>query len=344
MKEVIGSATLYLGDVRDVLKELPDESVHCCVTSPPYWGLRDYGFDGQIGLEPTIEEYVEKILSVFQEVKRVLSDDATLWLNIGDCYHSGDRGGWRGDAHRWEKSELQQGNRGNAATVRPNRLPQAGLKDKDLVGVPWRVAFALQADGWYLRSDIIWHKPNPMPESVTDRPTKSHEYIFLLSKSQRYYYDHEAVKEPTLPESISRYDRGRSETHKWADGGPGNQTTARSFGHMRVHGNKPGRDDGGMACNDRTGRYRNKRSVWTVSTTSFPGAHFATFPPKLIEPCILAGCPEGGIVLDTFSGSGTTAVVAHNLGRKSIMIDGQPEYYAMGKKRIQGAQMQQRLF
>lgn len=384
VKEVIGSATLYLGDVRDVLKELPDESVHCCVTSPPYWGLRDYGFKGQIGLEKTPEEYVRVIVSVFREVRRILRDDGTLWLNIGDCYATGagkvgDHPGGGEQGKRWAGNHPGRANQnvgrghpkradGSGGHVylgpmqQPNRMPQEGLKPKDLVGIPWRVAFALQADGWWLRQDIIWSKPSPMPESVTDRCTKSHEYIFLLSKSQRYYYDQESIKEPAAygvpnsPESIkSPYGQGYTRRANkpvagWATGA----TDHSAIAHARPK--DAGRKEQGLRQSTKFGSVagwrkdeklrsssRNKRSVWSVATEPCPEAHFATFPQKLIEPCILAGCPEGGVTLDPFSGYGTTSVVAHNLGRRSVAIEGKPEYYAMAKSRIQGVQMQQRL-
>lgn len=347
MKEVIGNATLYLGDVRNILEELPDETVHCCVTSPPYWGLRDYGFDGQIGLEPTPGEYVNSIISVCQEIRRILRDDGTLWLNLGDSYATGagkvgDHPGGGEQGKRWTGNHPGRANqnvgRGTPSRAdgrgdhvylgppqQPNRMPQKGLKPKDLVGIPWRVAFALQADGWYLRSDIIWHKPNPMPESVTDRPTKSHEYIFLLSKSQKYHYDHEAIKEPAQ------------------DWGTRNRVNSSYVGHEVYLGGAQTITTGVHDCKYAESG-RNKRSVWSVATRPYAGAHFATFPQKLIEPCILAGCPSGGVVLDPFSGSGTTAVVAHNLGRKSIMIEANPDYYALARERIYQAQRQGTLF
>jgi len=257
--------TLYQGDALEILRRLPSSSVHTCVTSPPYWGLRDYGVEGQIGLEETPEEYVEKLVAIFREVRRVLRDDGTLWLNLGDSYASKPCGGIGHNAKVGTTKKAIQKSAG---------IP-AGLKPKDLVGIPWRVAFALQADGWYLRRDIIWHKPNAMPESVKDRPTTAHEYIFLMSKSPVYYYDADAIREPYSPESLPRVMRGRSEKHKWSDGGPGNQSIAKSLE---------------KACSNPKGR--NKRSVWTVSTKPFKGAHFAVFPPDLIEPCILAGSPE----------------------------------------------------
>ncbi len=267
------------GDCREVIKTLPAESVNCCVTSPPYWGLRDYGCEGQIGLESTPEEYVGKLVEVFREVRRVLQDDGTLWLNLGDSYASGGR-----DGHGKRVGYKQQTNRGMCGEADPRRAPQPdGLKPKDLVGIPWRVAFALQADGWYLRSDIIWAKPNPMPESVTDRPTKAHEYMFLLAKSERYYYDAEAIKEPAICGTDLGLLLGRN-----AGGDDANMVAwhAQSIADRQAGGvdSKTGNPSG----------TRNRRSVWTVATDPYSGAHFATFPPALILPCILAGCPPAG--------------------------------------------------
>lgn len=291
--------TLLIGDVRKALKTLPEESIQTCVTSPPYWGLRDYGTPGQLGLEPTPEEYVANMVEVFRDVRRVLRDDGTLWLNLGDSYANSNMSPHSG----------QRADRDQTAMSGITRIPTGGLKPKDLVGIPWRVAFALQADGWYLRSDIIWHKPNPMPESVTDRPTKAHEYIFLLSKSQSYFYDAEAIREKGV------YPAGTK-------GGKGSQARNRQKG-----------------VNSRPEEYatysgiRNKRTVWTVATRPFPGSHFATFPPELIEPCILAGSPKGGTVLDPFGGSGTTTMVAEKLGRNSVYIDLNPDYLELAKQR-----------
>lgn len=325
----------YVGDVRDGLIEmsLADVRVQTCVTSPPYWGLRDYGVSGQIGLERTVGEYIETMVHVFELLRDVLADDATVWLNMGDCYHSSDRGGYRNDAHRWEKSGLQSKNRGNATTIRPNRLPQGGLKDKDLVGVPWRLALALQADGWWLRQDIIWHKPNPMPESVTDRCTKAHEYLFLLSKSQRYYFDHKAFREPSVGESQHDLTGGFAS----APGQPphGTRKSKRPDGwasHAGDHGtiHKNGREKGAPA---EIAPGRNKRSVWTIPTEPYPDAHFATFPQALVEPYILAGSRPGDIVLDPFMGSGTTAMVAERLGRRWIGCELNPEYALLIEKR-----------
>jgi DNA modification methylase len=355
--------TVYQGDCREVMAAMEPESVHCVVTSPPYWGLRDYGTatwvggdegcdhlfsrandrlmvgsdgklgrnntswttrdgtakggncpkgcgavrqDSQLGLEPTPEAFVANMVDVFREVRRVLRKDGTLWLNLGDSYAaSGERSNNNGTG------ATTMGTLNKAAGLRLPRVSH-GLKPKDLVGIPWRVAFALQADGWYLRSDIIWSKPNPMPESVTDRPTKAHEYVFLLTKSARYYYDADAVREPH--ESLDhhlRYPNSRyAETGKWGDNG------------------KSGGVEGGM---NPAGR--NLRSVWTIATAPYPGAHFATFPRKLVEPCVKAGCPSDGTVLDPFAGSGTTGLVAQSLGRRAVLIDLNGDYLVQAMAR-----------
>jgi DNA modification methylase len=310
------------GDAIEVLKTMPDQCINTCVTSPPYWGLRDYGVEGQIGLEKTPEEYVSKIVEVFREVKRVLRDDGTLWLNLGDSYAGSGKGAWD---NKEVQKEVYVPDK-DSPQCKLKKVPQ-GLKPKDLVGIPWMVAFALRADGWYLRSDCIWHKPNPMPESVTDRPTKAHEYIFLLSKSQHYYYDHEAIKEPAA------YD-GRKDT--LLKGSP-----------KYKKGVVPGQVAHSMAAkgherwkkNERGEYVRNKRSVWTVPTQPFPEAHFAVYPPALITPCILAGCPVGGTVLDPFAGSGTTLLVATQHNRKSIGIELNPEYIEIAKRRLNSVQL-----
>ena len=325
--------TLHLGDCLDVMRGMEAESVDCCVTSPPYYGLRDYGHDGQIGLEPSPQEYVAKMVAVFREVRRVLSDDGTLWLNLGDSYAAA-RGGTHQPAETLaggKSGKTPSGgcvNRDRYAGRNPTRdAPSIGLKHKDLIGIPWRVAFALQEDGWYLRQDIIWHKPNPMPESVTDRCTKAHEYLFLLSKSPRYYYDKDAIKEPSVDaeKSAARY--------KSAFGGAKNEALlATDQVHTRPIGM---REFDGM---------RNKRSVWTVTTKPFKGAHFATFPPDLIEPCVLAGCRPGGVVLDPFGGAGTTAVVALRHGRKAFLCELNPEYLEIARARIEAATAQPDMF
>jgi DNA modification methylase len=311
------NVTLYNAHALEALRAMNDESVQVCVTSPPYWGLRDYGVAGQMGLERTPEQYVASMVAVFAEVRRVLRADGTLWVNLGDSYaaHPGQR------KMTDKVGAKQETNTGSNST---GSRSVDGLKPKDLVGIPWRVAFALQADGWYLRSDIIWHKPNPMPESVTDRPTKSHEYLFLLSKSVRYYYDAAAVKEPLKADTLARYERGRGENPKYRGGGPGNQTIARTLDHMRRSGNKERRLDTPTRRNDHqatgipwedNGTGRNRRTVWEIPTKSYSGAHFATYPPKLVEPCILAGSRPGDVVLDPFNGAGTTGLVASEHGR-----------------------------
>ena len=357
------------GDALTELGRLPDESVHCCVTSPPYWGLRDYGtadweggdpgcdhsagtdrndsgkregaltggplpggtkyhrhvcpkcgarrIDAQIGLEPTPEAYVASLVEVFRQVRRVLIDDGTLWLNLGDSYSAGTIG------------RTDHGSGNPTSTLGPQRdgLPDGtyiggkqrpcppGMKPKDLVGIPWRVAFALQADGWYLRQDIIWSKPNPMPESVRDRCTKAHEYVFLLSKSSRYYYDAEAVKEESVYPDDNRKERQKPEDYAARMGDSGQLRAVIS------------------PSNARTYPYRNRRSVWTVPTAPYQDAHFATYPPDLIRPCIRAGCPPDGTVLDPFAGSGTTGMVALEEARRAILIELNPEYIPMIEKR-----------
>lgn len=261
------------GDVREKLASLPDETVHCCVTSPPYWGMRDYGYSGQIGAEGTIEEYVSNLVSCFRDVHRVLRSDGTFWLNIANTYTSGGRG-WR---------DKDSKNKGRAMSYRPDT--PAGLKPKDLIGVAWMVAMALQRDGWYLRSDIIWHKPNCQPESVRDRVTVSHEYLFMFSKNENYYFDQEAIKEST---------------------------------------------------SDGRGR-KNRRTVWQINTEPCKEAHFAVFPRALIRPCILAGSPKGGLVLDPFFGSGTVGLVAIETGRRCVGIEVKPDYVDIAKQRLRGA-------
>jgi len=322
--------TIHNGEALETLRTLSDESINMCVTSPPYWGLRDYGVNGQLGLESTPEEYISKLVEIFREVRRMLKKDGTLWLNLGDSYSSGGRG-------RNDKNDKFLGNgTGAAMSLGPKKAP-VGLKPKELVGIPWRVAFALQADGWWLRQDIIeevkiycpncgweleeriwrhgqdreiiWKKPNPMPESVTDRCTKAHEYIFLLSKSAKYYYDAEAIKES------STYGPGCG----WEDAGHEIAVKTIDVANPAFRAIKS---------------TRNKRSVWTIATKPYPQAHFAVFPPELITPCIKAGCPKDGIVIDPFGGSGTTAEVSKKLGRKCILIELKREYCALAEKRI----------
>ena len=297
--------TILQGDVIERLQDIEDNTIQCVVTSPPYWGLRDYGEEDQLGLEETPEEYVENMVNVFREVRRALKDDGTLWLNLGDSYSSGGR-----------STTTNQTLRGNNDYGVTRLKPSENIKPKDLIGIPWRVAFALQQDGWYLRQDIIWHKPNPMPESVTDRCTKSHEYIFLLTKSANYYYDAESIKEPA--QNWGTRDRSNFR----------NGTKDKLLIH---HGLK----DANFA---ELGR--NKRSVWKINTKPYKDAHFAVFPEKLPELCIKAGSKEGDIVLDPFFGSGTTGFVAQRLYRKWLGIELNPEYIKIANKRF----VQQELF
>ncbi len=326
---------IITGDCRDVLKTLETESVHCVVTSPPYWGLRDYGNDQQVGLEVTPERYVAEMVGIFGEVRRVLRKDGTLWLNLGDSY-----------------SRMQKGNvpqtkyKECVPPAMHGRVKNAGLKPKDLVGIPWHVAFALQADGWYLRQDIIWSKPNALPESVTDRCTKAHEYIFLLTKSERYYYDADAIKERAGTRQELGFLRGTTDLGKddgvaWHAPSILKRQAARKAGnktHKYVTGSEENRTKGGLLkVAEKAYGMRNKRSVWTISSQSFKGAHFATFPPPLIQPCIKAGCPKGGVVLDPFGGSGTTGIVANSFGCDAILIELNPDYVKLAGERIKSA-------
>ncbi len=360
-------AEVIIGDNRQALKELPDASVQTVVTSPPYWGLRDYGTanwtggdescehikdpsktkkfgndefnknrpsreatklpgyyykdlcescgaifeDNQIGLEQSPDDFIEQLCIVFDEVWRVLKDDGTIWVNLGDSYSA-----MRDSKASPDSLRTGEGTRvGSAANRNPENLRKAGLKHKDLVGIPWRFAFAMQARGWYLRSDIIWHKPNPMPESVTDRPTKSHEYIFLMTKSPRYYYDHEAIKEDAIWAEEKRAGKGR----------------------LHYDGKRQGEKGTGQENFVSIVDKKNKRSVWQVNVKGYKEAHFATYPTELIEPCILAGSKEGDTVLDPFSGSGTTGEVALKHGRNYIGLELNPEYAAISEKRITDA-------
>jgi len=294
------------GDALEQLRALPNESVDCCVTSPPYWGLRDYGHEGQLGLEPTPEAYVQNMVEVFREVRRVLKPEGTLWLNLGDSYTSGGR------ATRDADDKL------DARCMDARPATPLGLKPKDLVGIPWRVAFALQADGWYLRSDIIWSKPNPMPESVTDRPTKAHEYVFLLSRSERYFYNSEAVKEEAVSHLLDkRYAAGHVRNRQ--------EESWNQEGALTPHN--------GFKNNDTTNG-RNRRTVWTIQPRPFKDAHFAVMPEELAGLCILAGSPLRGTVLDPFTGSGTVGAVALRHGRKFIGTELNPAYAAMARKRM----------
>jgi site-specific DNA-methyltransferase (adenine-specific) len=393
------SHQILVGDCIDMMRTLPDQSVHTCVTSPPYFGLRDYGVEGQIGLEQTPAEFIARLVDVFREVHRVLRNDGTAWVNMGDSYASGGRGG--GGSFMAERGDGAWQGKGQATGW---RSAPAGLKHKDLMGMPWRLAFALQDDGWYLRQDIIWHKPNPMPESTRDRCTKAHEYLFLLSKSRRYYYDSDTIREPanlTGKGSANGFRGGayvNGATFDNTDGGKrtqsgntvppaapnngvgwGHGTDAKARNRQRVTvptGWDTSTGDGGHGAFHKEGAERarrdsfkredskrehvipgqnkgthrpdrkestwdtatrNKRSVWTVATHSFKDAHFATFPPELIRPCVLAGAPRGGVVLDPFGGAGTTGVVAMQEGRKSILCELNPEYSAMAERRIAAA-------
>jgi DNA modification methylase len=343
--QAVTKHSIIQGDCIEGLRTLPDASVHCCVTSPPYWGLRDYGHEGQIGLESTVEAYIARLVEVFREVRRVLRDDGTLWLNLGDSYcsqggerkyGSSDGATGRGEAPGKRLSNVSGFGDGTWDWIESNPTNDwatdewlaelrarrsASLKPKDLIGIPWRVAFALQADGWYLRQDIIWHKPNPMPESVRDRCTKAHEYVFMLTKSQRYYYDAEAVSEAAKHQDAKGIPYA---TRRVLDG------TVTEIGRQeRTYDAKP---------------TRNRRSVWTVTTKPYSGAHFAVMPPDLVEPCIKAGCPEGGTVLDPFAGSGTTLAVAAELGRSGIGCELNPEYIKLAEARIRESRDKVALF
>ncbi|MDR0819539.1 MAG: site-specific DNA-methyltransferase [Oscillospiraceae bacterium] len=307
---------IICGDALEILRTLPTESINCCVTSPPYYGLRDYGVDGQIGLETTPDEYISRLVSVFGEVKRVLRGDGTLWVNIADTYATGT------NAPRQQSKNPGVGaNRPEAQNSVPRAGTPKGCKAKDLIGVPWALAFALRDDGWYLRSAIIWHKPNALPESCRDRPTRSYEHILLLSKSPRYYYDQDAVRPPVAASTIERMKRGRSADNKYANGIPGQAT-------QKINLPRAARPDFEPPTT------RNLRDVWSVSTSAYRGAHFAAFPVELITPCILAGSPENGIVLDPFFGSGTTGVAAKKLGRRYIGIDLNPDYCRLANERV----------
>lgn len=315
---------ILLADALEGLRTLEPESVHTCVTSPPYYNLRDYGVAGQIGNEDTPEAFVEKLVEVFREVRRVLRPDGTLWVNIGDSYAT--------------RSGAQPPTNTRNTNGHTAKRPPSGYKYKDLIGIPWLLAFALRADGWYLRQDIIWSKSNCMPESVRDRCTKSHEYIFLLSKSERYYFDAEAISEPIAGASTKRYMQN-IEKQSGSFKQPDRDGRPMKAALPRFGGEKYGADQTEETRTKSGKTYvptprRNKRDVWTVGTSGFRGAHFAVFPEKLIEPCILAGCPEGGTVLDPFTGSGTTGVVAKKLGRDFVGVEINPEYHKMALGRI----------
>lgn len=316
--------TIINGNSLEVLKSLPDNSIDCCVTSPPYYALRDYGCDGQIGLEETPEKYIERLCDVFSEVRRILTPQGTLWLNIGDSYNGNKVG----------NTEVVKNKKVSESNDFHKKL-WSGAKPKDLIGIPWMLAFALRSQGWYLRQDIIWHKGNPLPESVTDRCTKSHEYIFLLSKSQKYYFDYEAIQEEatssdkprvfgannqkgTLRNDIGRVYKPRTKNCQYDGQRPNSMHLKREAG-----------------MSDEVYPVRNKRDVWTVNTKPCKEAHFATYPFELIKPCILAGCPENGIVLDPFMGSGTTAIVARSLNRNYLGVELNPEYIKIAHKRLE---------
>lgn len=326
---------IVTGDCLFWLDLLEDKSIDCCVTSPPYYGLRDYGHTGQIGLEETPQQYVDRLVEVFREVKRVLKNDGTLWLNLGDSYCASKTGSV-GNKSTFEGGRANQ----DESQKRIDKSKIVGLKPKDLIGIPWRVAFALQADGWYLRQDIIWHKPNPMPESVRDRCTKAHEYIFMLSKSPKYYYDAEAIRTPAKESTILRLSQN-IDSQQGSDRVPGKANGKmkavimmdKQRGHSRRHAGFNDRWDS-MTKEEQSSLGANKRSVWTVATKPFKEAHFATFPSDLIEPCILAGCRPDGTVLDPFMGAGTTAVVALQTDRKYLGIELNPDYVAIAENRI----------
>ena len=306
--------TILCGDALETLKDLPDESINCCITSPPYYGLRDYHKKGQIGREATVEEYLNRLVEVFSEVRRVLKKDGTCFLVLGDSY--------AGTSSKKEQRDPKypKGRNGQDLSITQKVY---GYKAKDLMGIPWRLALLLREDGWYLRSDIIWHKENAMPEACRDRPTRSYEHIFLLSKSPKYYYDYEQMAEPMKEVSKKRYVRGRSEDNKYLKRDAG--ISVQKINEARKYGQYKG---------DNIPQFRNKRDIWTINTTSFRGNHYAAFPPKLAEICMLAGCPKDGVVLDPFIGSGTVGFVALMQDRKYIGIELNEEYCKLARKRI----------
>ena len=308
---------IYIGDCLEVLKILPDESVHCCVTSPPYYALRDYGMEEQIGREATPKEYISRLTEVFTEVRRVLRSDGTLWLNIADTYAG------KGNQGDFVDPKNPKGRNGQAAAL---NYKVEGCKPKDMIGIPWMLAFALRDSGWYLRNDIIWMKENPMPESCKDRCSRCYEHIFLLSKSRKYFFDAKAISEPIAPATAERLKRGMKGGNKYGKPVPG-QPQTQTINRPRAHGE---------ITDSMINPMRNKRDVWVVNTVPFKGGHYAAYPPKLVEPCLLAGCPEGGIVLDPFFGSGTTGMVAKQLNRHYIGIELNPEYAELAKARIGG--------
>jgi len=341
-----------IGDCRETMRAWHGMGIKAqmCVTSPPYFGLRDYGHEGQLGLEPTPDEYVAKMVEVFRAVRDVLADDGTLWLNLGDSYAPVNYGA--NSKRRRDSATAADSMQGKAGHWHADRdgprsadvyrgCADAGLKHKDLIGIPWMVAFALRADGWYLRQDIIWHKPNPMPESVTDRCTKAHEYLFMLSKSPRYYFDSEAMQEPSVKGAAgSNFHTGKTGDHQLGRASTKPRSKADSFkrGDSKRAAVIPGQSLGTHRADRDESDYpletRNRRSVWTVATRPYKGAHFATFPPALIEPCILAGSRPGDVVLDPFMGSGTTAMVATQHGRQYLGCELNPEYVALQEARL----------
>lgn len=306
---------IICGDALETLKNFPDESINCSITSPPYYGLRDYHKKEQIGREKTVEEYLDRLINVFREVRRVLKKDGTCFIVIGDSY--------AGTSSKKEQRDPKypKGRNGQNPSITQKVL---GYKSKDLMGIPWRLAFALREDGWYLRSDIIWHKENAMPEACKDRPTRSYEHIFLLSKSPRYYYDYDSLAEPMKEVSKKRYVRGRSKENKYLNENSG--AKIQKINEARKYGEYKG---------DNIPQFRNKRDIWTINTTSFRGNHYAAFPPKLVEICMLAGCPKGGVILDPFIGSGTVGLIALLHNRKYIGIELNEEYVNLTKKRIE---------
>lgn len=312
----LATDVIYNMDCLDALRSLPDNSIHCCVTSPPYYGLRDYGMDAQIGREETPEQYIKRLTAVFHELFRVLRPDGTFWLNISDTYcGTGNKGG-NADP------KYPEGRNGNSVSV-VQKIE--GIKPKDMIGIPWLLAFSLRADGWYLRNDIIWEKANPMPESVRDRCSRSYEHIFLLTKSKKYYFDYIAISEPIAASTAARLKAGRGSDHKYAGSVPGQ--TVQAINRPRA---------AGEYSDMNIPPLRNKRDIWRINTVPYSGAHFAAFPPKLAETCILAGCPENGIVIDPFFGSGTTGLAATGLNRQYIGVELNPEYCQLAIKRIGG--------
>lgn len=307
--------TIINRDCLAALKELPDDFVHCCVTSPPYYALRDYGVDGQIGREETPAQYVARLTEVFTEVRRVLRPDGTLWLNISDTY--------AGKGNQGDSIDPKYPNGRTGQTFALNYRVE-GCKSKDMIGIPWMLAFALRDSGWYLRNDIIWYKANPMPESVKDRCSRCYEHIFLLAKSRRYYFNPEAIAEPVAASTPARMKRGFGAENKYSTDIPGQK-------HQHINDHRPA----GYADEDIP-QLRNKRDVWQINTVPYKGGHFAAYPPKLVETCLLAGCPPDGIVLDPFLGSGTTAAVAKQLKRHYIGIELNPEYCILAEQRIGG--------